>query len=253
MSCQLCTWIYNPLEGCVTLSHVNHARLVTLGLPYFPRALCPITKCSRSGQTMISTAQGPEGRPVGQSNSGKPLCAPSLREAWRRNSSFWSGSSRVGRRRELQGRASPEEGGGGRRARPAHLGSGASAPAPLPSAPGRMNGPERKVRGSLTGGSGGGEATPGAAPCSRVLEAGTRRRQSRTPHGRSPAPVGGAAGDASHRRCRRGVCPAPLSAARLRRGLCSAVPGAPKPRSQPFRWCRDNPRGTFCADIPGEE
>lgn len=202
---------------------------------------------------MLSTAQGPEGRPVGQGNSGKPFCAPSLREARRRNSSFWSASSRAGRRRERRGRAGPKEGGGGRRARPAHLGSGASAPAPLPSAPGRMNGPGRKVRGSLTGGSGGGRATSGAAPCSRVLQAGTRRRRIRTLPGRSPSPVGGAAGDASHRRCRRGVCPAPLSAARLRPGLCSAVLGAPKSRSQPFRWCRDHPRGIFYADIPGEE
>lgn len=121
----------------------------------FPRCFTPLPDVPDQGKQRSVQRRGKRGGPCGQVNSGKPLCAPSPREAQRRNSSFWSASSRAGpgagRRRELRGRASPGEGGGGRRARPAHLGRGASAPAPLPSAPWRMNGPGRKVRGSRAG------------------------------------------------------------------------------------------------------
>lgn len=62
-------------KGCVTISILNQARLRAFGSPYFPRAVFPITKCSRLGQKIIYTghkAGGEAGGPGQLGEAGSP-------------------------------------------------------------------------------------------------------------------------------------------------------------------------------------
>lgn len=175
-----------------------------------------MTKCSRSGQTMISTAQGLEGRPVGQADSfgtggsEAKLIPPERFQQSGAGRGAVAEAPGAGRPRRRWWRPPcPPCSPGRRRQR--------SGAAPFRSLEDERAGEEGKGK---PGESGGGGATPGAVPCSRVPEAGTRRRRMLTLHGRSPAPVGGA-GDVSAR----------LPSARL--GFAgSCAQHCPEPQSQ---------------------